>query len=153
MTQFTLKNIKYSEFASEETFCFEATVYRDGKSFCIASNGGKGGSTNHYPIKGGSNQVLQAAIIAIDKKLEDTSLESIVFDLMADWLTEKDIRRILRKIAYIKDDGLVYTKPPKFKPNEANLKACKLAPWWRPSFIMLNGMSMVEIKKLPAFSA
>ena len=38
-----LKNLKTAEFASEETHCFEATVYLDGKRFCIASNQGHGG--------------------------------------------------------------------------------------------------------------
>lgn len=47
----TLKNLKYAEFASEETACFEATVYVDGKRFCTASNQGHGGPNEFHPIK------------------------------------------------------------------------------------------------------
>lgn len=48
----TLKNLKYAEFASEETACFEATVYVDGKAFCKAMNGGKGGPNEYHDAKG-----------------------------------------------------------------------------------------------------
>lgn len=38
-----LKNVKYSAFNSEETDCFEATIYLDGKRACRVSNSGHGG--------------------------------------------------------------------------------------------------------------
>jgi hypothetical protein len=38
-----LKNVKYSAFASQETHCFEATVYIDGKRVGTVSNEGYGG--------------------------------------------------------------------------------------------------------------
>lgn len=47
----TLKNVKYAEFASEETACFDATVYVDGKRFCTVSNRGQGGPNDFHPIK------------------------------------------------------------------------------------------------------
>lgn len=43
--QITLKNFKHAAFASQETYCFEATVYIDGKKAGIASNDGHGGCT------------------------------------------------------------------------------------------------------------
>ena len=42
----TLKNFKHANFASEETYCFEATVYIDGQKAGHASNSGHGGSTD-----------------------------------------------------------------------------------------------------------
>ena len=45
-----LKNLKTAEFASEETHCYEATVYLDGKRFCIASNQGHGGGDSYDAI-------------------------------------------------------------------------------------------------------
>jgi hypothetical protein len=42
----TLKNFKHANFASEETYCFEATVYIDGKKAGFANNSGHGGSTD-----------------------------------------------------------------------------------------------------------
>jgi hypothetical protein len=50
----TLKNIKYSAFASEETNCFSATIYIDGKKACEVRNGGYGGP-NEY----GDHEVIQ----------------------------------------------------------------------------------------------
>ena len=44
-----LKNIKHAEFASEETNCFEATLYVDGKRFALVSNEGRGGPDLVYP--------------------------------------------------------------------------------------------------------
>lgn len=46
-----LKNLKYAEFASEETPCYEATVYVDGARFCIASNQGQGGDDSYDAIR------------------------------------------------------------------------------------------------------
>lgn len=44
----TLKNLKHAEFASQETHCFEATVYVDGVKFCKASNEGHGGENSYW---------------------------------------------------------------------------------------------------------
>ena len=46
-----LKNIKHSEFASEETNCYQGRVYVDGKPMIEVSNEGHGGCDNQYPIK------------------------------------------------------------------------------------------------------
>tara|TARA_R100000541_G_scaffold9840_3_gene17650 strand:+ start:1166 stop:1732 length:567 start_codon:yes stop_codon:yes gene_type:complete len=43
-----LKNIKHSEFASHETFCYEAILYVEGKPFAQVSNDGQGGSDRLY---------------------------------------------------------------------------------------------------------
>jgi hypothetical protein len=45
----TLKNIKHAEFASEETNCYKASVYFDGKRVGIVSNDGHGGCDYQWP--------------------------------------------------------------------------------------------------------
>ena len=45
-----LKNVKHAAFASQETHCFEATLYVDGKRFATVSNEGHGGCNYEYPI-------------------------------------------------------------------------------------------------------
>jgi len=45
-----LKAIEYSERLSEETYCFSAKLYVDGKPFAIVSNRGHGGCTDVDPI-------------------------------------------------------------------------------------------------------
>jgi len=66
-----LKNLKVAEFASEETTCYEATVWVDGKRFCIASNQGHGGPDSYDPIgpRGGFKTGGQAGNAAA--KLDD----------------------------------------------------------------------------------
>ena len=51
MTKIELKNIKYAAFASEETHCYEATLYVNGKRFAHVSNDGHGGCDRQEPIK------------------------------------------------------------------------------------------------------
>lgn len=45
----SIKNLKFSEFASHETHCFEASVYIDGVRKGVASNDGHGGSNSYHP--------------------------------------------------------------------------------------------------------
>jgi len=44
-----LKNIKHAEFASQETNCYEATIYINGKREGLVSNDGQGGCDNVTP--------------------------------------------------------------------------------------------------------
>lgn len=48
-----LRNVKHAEFASEETACYRATLYVDGRKFCEVSNDGHGGPDDHFPVPGG----------------------------------------------------------------------------------------------------
>ena len=44
-----LKNIKHTEWASEETHCYQAALYVDGKPVAIVCNDGHGGCDRDYP--------------------------------------------------------------------------------------------------------
>jgi len=46
-----LKNISYYERGSEETPCYDATVYINGKKAIDVSNNGQGGCDRQYPIE------------------------------------------------------------------------------------------------------
>lgn len=107
-----LRNVKYSAFASEETHCFEATVYVDGKKAGTAHNEGHGGPTSFHPHS------LQQTLDAYGKTFPaDTSHgitididgEIIVGELVNDWLLAKDLKRTLaRKIVYTVASGAMY---------------------------------------------
>ena len=43
-----LKNIKHTSWASEETHCYQASLYVDGKPVAIVSNDGRGGADRDY---------------------------------------------------------------------------------------------------------
>ena len=52
MGKLTLKKVKASEELSEETLCFSADLYEDGKLVAHVSNRGRGGSNMIRPAKG-----------------------------------------------------------------------------------------------------
>ncbi len=52
----SLKNIKWSSWASHETHCVDATVCIDGKRICKYENDGRGGSNTYYPYSGQSEE-------------------------------------------------------------------------------------------------
>lgn len=50
MNKLELKNVKFSEWNSEETNCFQAVVYFNGVKSGMARNEGHGGPTDVYPL-------------------------------------------------------------------------------------------------------
>lgn len=55
-----LKNVKINKTFSEETTCFTASVYINGKKAAYAKNGGYGGATDYYAEPGYSDLVKEA---------------------------------------------------------------------------------------------
>ncbi len=101
-----LKNIKHSAFASEETHCYQATVYVDGKRWAIVGNDGHGGCDYLRPLKGDRANKIYAEAGELEKRIKATypkvggeweeSLESICFALLNDHLVTRYIERTLR---------------------------------------------------------
>lgn len=147
-----LKNIKHSAFASQETHCFEATLYVDGKRFCLVSNDGHGGCDNYYPIKRTDGSVYNG-VKAINEKLaaehEDINLEIVVGNLVNKWLQDREIKTLLRRISYIKNGGL-YQIIAKHKPTPHNIEALMTASWWKPEYVMVSGKSVEEARAVLA---
>ena len=84
--EITLKNLKIAEFNSKDSVCFEATVYVDGKRFCIANDDGWGGQTNYEPLRprggfkdggeaGSADAKLGDAVFAIGKRINPNALK------------------------------------------------------------------------------
>jgi len=106
----TIRNVKHVEFASHETNCFEATVYKDGKRWCIASNDGNGGNTCFYPLRNTPNRDLYREIAAYDEQAPTETcnlldepfdlkmtLENVIDDLVVDFLTLRDMKTLLKR--------------------------------------------------------
>ena len=55
----SLKNLKFHEDMSEETPCFSADLYKDGKLFAYVKNSGRGGCNDYTPAKGVTHQDVQ----------------------------------------------------------------------------------------------
>jgi len=137
----TLKNIKYSAFASQDTHCFQATVYIDGVKLFTASNDGHGGCDSYDAIKGGvAPKLVFARVAEVNNKLRaslpwtqykdgkfsavpvDTEgtvpqdLEKIVCDLVNEWHREKEVKRIIkRNVLALNSDGELVTFKLKVK--------------------------------------
>jgi hypothetical protein len=97
-----IKNVKFSEWASEETNCFACDIYADGKKIGMAKNDGRGGETNCYWLNLDTSEDFKKAkkyckslpptIFEYDgKKIEIKSdLENVVDKLFDEWLKKKD---------------------------------------------------------------
>jgi len=111
----TLKNIKHMASLSEETHCFTATVYFDGKKVAEASNRGHGGCTDvHYESHQAGEAVadfistLPDVVSSIPDFTYKQDDESVINDLLEDFLFQKQIKADLKKkIMYLADDGSI----------------------------------------------
>ena len=103
-----LKNIKYSAFASEETNCYEATIYIDGKKVGHVKNSGTGGCDNIYPyeVERQINEYAKTLPPRVAKFIDPQTGKEFVFnqtaetifgDLMDDYLCGKDLKKALSK--------------------------------------------------------
>ena len=115
-----LKNIKYSEFASHETSCYEATIYIDGKKAGIVENDGRGGCDHVTPWQLANDidayaKTLPKTVCSFNDpdtgelaEMEQTH-ETIFGDILTDWLHAKDLKRAMsRSVMFTREDGRLY---------------------------------------------
>lgn len=107
----TIKNLKIAKFASEETLCFEATVYVDGEKAFTAHNDGRGGCDMYHPIGERGKELLEKAEAwakaqpkIVDDKLMDggkpfeyqPDLEHYVQEAITVVEIERDVKKITK---------------------------------------------------------
>tara|TARA_R110002110_G_scaffold86439_3_gene225604 strand:+ start:2986 stop:3477 length:492 start_codon:yes stop_codon:yes gene_type:complete len=105
-----IKNVKHSEFASQETHCFEASVYLDGKKVADTGNDGHGGCDNTYFVNDAAQKAVNDYIASLPKHvcsftdpntgepaILDESLDMIVGELVNEFLLKRDMKRDLSK--------------------------------------------------------
>ena len=97
-----LKNIKHVESLSEETFCFSASLYVDGKKAGTVANRGHGGSHefSDWNVAIAINEFAKTlptrtADLGNGKSWE-VDADIIVSDLVSAFLIEKDLKRALK---------------------------------------------------------
>lgn len=125
----TLKNIKYAAFASQETHCYEATIYFDGKKVGHVSNEGHGGCDDDRATddKGWAEMLAFIKTLprepwgfdapkdwSTEKKADhllgmETDLEIICCDLVGDHLVARDLRRDMKKSLIYIENGEAYS--------------------------------------------
>lgn len=110
ITKVELKNIHHSERNSQETFCFDAAIYINGKKAGTVENDGNGGSCSYFPFDlevrlnkyAESLPKIKISIgLGNDVDFPESEFspdaESIVFGLVSDYLVRKDFKAMLSK--------------------------------------------------------
>jgi hypothetical protein len=107
-----LKNIKYSEWGSEETSCFQANIYLNGQKVGYCQNDGKGGETyyNRYPdidhlriyemeeyCKTLPPIIYKSSLIDKDIVI-DMNLELYIDNLLGEYLKQKDDKKLQKQM-------------------------------------------------------
>ena len=121
-----LKAIKHTEWASEETHCYQASLFVDGKPVAIVSNDGHGGCDRDYDhpkFKGGYRATMKA-VHEYFKSLPNEpsewsedgfaqSLEGWCGDQVNDWLSTRELKRKMKSyvlIQLLSKEGIYQTK-------------------------------------------
>jgi hypothetical protein len=95
-----LKNVKFSDFASQETNCFRADVYVNGKKAGYCENDGHGGNTNVHVENQKEVEEYCQSLPPIDfgGLKVSSNLENVVDMLFEDWLKEKSKKDLKKKL-------------------------------------------------------
>ena len=96
-----LKAVKHSVTFSEETNCFQANLYVDGKKVAYVKNDGRGGCTDYNAYNKELRPKLEEAEayaktlppIKYGSMTIDMNLEHLIDDLFDDWLFTKDMNK------------------------------------------------------------
>lgn len=106
-----LKNLKINERLSEETTCFSATVYVDGKRAFEASNRGHGGANEYH----GGYEAAAAYAATLPPYTSEVGSLPYDLDMLIDDLIEKHrfesaLKRDLKRVAFIDGGKYFLTK-------------------------------------------
>ena len=119
-----LRNVKYAKFASEETPCFEATVWIDGAKAGVVRNDGHGGADMHSPH--GLRERLEAWAATLppwksesDGEMNAHNCETAVGGLLDDYLLRKEMKRTLASKVLFAQDGKLFALKPLSKGDMA----------------------------------
>lgn len=109
-----LKNIKHAGFASQETDCFNATVYIDGEKAGTVSNEGHGGPNHYNPrdleAKLDTHGKTLPPIEAYGTSLPQTA-DILIGELLNDFLAAKQLKGKLRnRVVFIREGKVFETK-------------------------------------------
>jgi hypothetical protein len=144
-----LKKIKYCKWMSEETHCYNAVVYVDGKAMISVSNEGHGGNNSEWAIKPFTQQDVDRVNAwceknlpkweGFDGKMFPTDLEMWCGEEMNKYLTDKYLKKdfkrdlkskilfvenkVLRQITFKKCKALTDAHFKYFKSKHPNLSA------------------------------
>ena len=153
-----LKNINHSEFASHETFCYEANLYVNGKPFAHVSNDGQGSADYLYRddrfLDGEAWNKCHALVkIHCADKFRWTmgdgwiegSIETACHELMTDYLIRKDLNKALKEPCYLDNNQIVSYNVSSKRPNIFDQLRRQLK---KPELVFLNELPKDEAFKM-----
>ena len=111
-----LRSVKYAAFASQETPCFSAAIFIDGKKAGTAENDGHGGQTLILPPACQEKLAEHAKAVLSEDNARFEPAETLVDNLLHAWLVERDVKRALAK-------RVLFTKPGSSAVYELRLKS------------------------------
>lgn len=120
MSKLEVRNVKVIASLSEETTCFTASVYWEGRKIGTASNRGRGGSTDVY-IADADKRTEVAAWAKANPIESDFGGESFTFDsiedhvdeLVTQWQNTDDLKKLTRKKVLFVDGGKLLAVNPR----------------------------------------
>jgi len=172
-SRITLKSIKYTAWASQETHCFQAVIYLDGKRALNVENDGRGACNNYWNTKDQTTEEGRKMLdecrqhayefikanhdmtMDVDGETIDLSdmpdselLDWLIADLVNEHLCLKEMKRCLKSKITLFDgeDKKIYTF--KSKPTPEAMSACKRNHSDKDQWVYLNDVSEQEAFKL-----
>jgi len=150
-----LKSVKHLAANSQETHCFNAMLYVDGKRYATVSNDGWGGpdQVERVSDKGETIAELENRIgetfptwKGAYNDEEKMTLDIVVGDLMNEWAGRDEFKKQMRRVTFVEDGKLTCLKS-KFKPTAEILDQVKKHPRFK-NLTCLNLMPKNEAFKL-----
>jgi len=92
-----LKKVKFHEDMSDETNCFSAEIWVDGKVLAYVKNDGQGGGNDYWPVNGQANNSALDSFRewckAQPHEFEFEYEDQVVDKLFTEWIKKDDTRR------------------------------------------------------------
>lgn len=106
--EIAIKNVKHAVFMSQETECFEASVYINGKKAGTVSNAGHGGCNDYHPWD--LYQTLQAHCDTIPPDMAGYRVtpDEIIGNLFETWYNKKQYTKLCKGQTLFRIPGKEY---------------------------------------------
>ena len=128
-----LKNIKHTDWASQETHCYQASLYVNGKPVAVVSNDGHGGPDREYPhskLKGDYRATMSEvhdyfkSLPKIPSPLFDDGysqdLDGWCCGQVNDWLSARELKGKMRNNILFQKEGTAGIFGTKYYPTETD---------------------------------
>ena len=103
-----LKNIQYAAFASEETDCFHASVWIDGKKAGTVSNDGRGGANLYSPYALYMRLRDHCQSIPPDMEGRKVTPDEIIGNLLDAWMNKREKAKVCKGKTLFRAPGKPY---------------------------------------------